>query len=121
MKPSDEELFLALKDEIKKDNEALERWLSNIEPNMEPNRETKLDAKMMEDMNTNLTNLGREMGGMLDKIALHVEEIKRAIKERSSSQLLRNLKIDYIRESENATWSLKDELLNPTLKEDKDI
>ena len=94
-------MFLALKDEIKKDNEALERRLSNIEPNMETNRETKLDAKMMEDKNTNSTNLGREMGGMLDKIALHVEEITRPIKEQSSSQLPRNLKNDYIRESEN--------------------
>ena len=121
MQPSEEELFLALKYEIKKDSEALERRLSNIEPNMEANRETKLDAKMMEDMNTNLTNLGREMGGMLDKIALHVEEITRAIKEKSSTQLPRNLKNDYTRESENATLSLEYELLNPTLKEDKDI
>ena len=121
MKPSKEELFLALKYEIKKDNEALERQLSNIEPNMEANKETKLDAKIMEDMNTNLTNLGREMGGMLDKIALHVEEITRAIKEQSSRQLLSNLKNDHCRESENATLSLEDELLNPTLKEDKDI
>ena len=121
MQPSEEELFLALKDEIKKDNEALERRLSNIEPNMEANKETKLDAKMMEDMNTNLTNLGRETGAMLDKIALHVEEIARAIKEQSSRQLPSNIKNDYIRESENATLSLDDELLNPTLKEDKDI
>ena len=74
MQPSEEELFLALKDEIKKDNKALERRLSNIEPNLEANRETKLDGKMMEDMNTNLTNLGREMECMLDKIALHVEK-----------------------------------------------
>ena len=88
---------------------------------MEANRETKLDAKMMEDLNTNLKNMGREMGGMLDKIALHVEEITRDVKERSSSQLSSNLKNDYIRESENATLSLEDELLNPTLKEDKDI
>ena len=61
---------------------------------MEANRETKLDAKMMEDMNTNLTNVGREMGGMLDKIELHVEKITRAIKEQSSSQLPSNLKND---------------------------
>ena len=40
---------------------------------------------MTEDMNTNLTNMGREMGGMLDKIALHVKEITRDVKERSSS------------------------------------
>ena len=67
MQSLEKELFLALKDEIKKDNEALERRLSNIEPNMEANKETKLDAKMMEDMNTNLKNLGREIDGMLDK------------------------------------------------------
>ena len=47
---------------------------------------------MMEDMNTNLTNLGREMGGMLNKIALHVKEITRAIKEQSLSQLPEQLK-----------------------------
>ena len=81
MQPSEEELFLTLKYEIKKDNEALERRLSNIEPNIEANRESKLDAKMMEDINTNLINLDREMGGILDKIALHVGEIIRAIKE----------------------------------------
>ena len=76
MQPSEEELFLALKDEIKKDNEALERRLSNIEPNIEANRETKFDARMMEDMNNNLTNLGREIGGMLDKIAFHVNRLQ---------------------------------------------
>ena len=68
MQSLEKELLLALKDEIKKDNEALERRLSNIEPNMEANKETKLDAKMMEDMNTNLKNLGREIDGMLDKL-----------------------------------------------------
>ena len=68
---------------------------------MEANRETKLDAKKMEDMNTNLTNLGRKTGAMLDKFALHVEEITRAIKEQSSRKLSSNIKSDYIRGSEN--------------------
>ena len=121
MQSSKQELFLALKYEIKKDNVALKRRLSNIEPNMEANMETKLDAKMMEDMNTNLKNLGREMGGMLDKIALQVEEITKAIKEQSSSQLSSNLKNDYIKGSKNSTLSLEDELLNLALKEDKNI
>ena len=121
MQSSKQELFLTLKYEIKKDNVALKRRLSNIEPNMEANMETKLDAKMMEDMNTNLKNLGREMGGMLDKIALQVEEITKAIKEQSSSQLSSNLKNDYIKGSKNSTLSLEDELLNLALKEDKNI
>ena len=54
-------------------------------------------------------------------MALYVEEVIRAIKEQSSSQLPSNLKNDYIKKSENATLSLEEELLNPTLKEDKDI
>ena len=45
-KPSEEELFLALKEEITKDKEALEMRLSNME--------TKMDAKMIVDMDTNL-------------------------------------------------------------------
>ena len=51
--PSDEELFLALKEEIKKDRDTLEmRW---------PNMETKMVAKMIANMDTNLKNLNREM------------------------------------------------------------
>ena len=46
--PSDEELFLALKEEIKRDNEALQMQLPNMEP--------KMDAKRIADMDTNLKN-----------------------------------------------------------------
>ena len=48
-KPLDEKLFLTLKEEIKKDNEALEMRLSNIEP--------KVDGNMIADMDINYINL----------------------------------------------------------------
>ena len=51
--PSDEELFLTLKEEIKKEKYALEMRL--------PNMETKMDAKMIASMDTNLKILNREM------------------------------------------------------------
>ena len=49
--PSDEELFLALKEEIKRDNEALQMRL--------PIMETKMDANMIADMGTISKNLNR--------------------------------------------------------------
>ena len=51
--PSDDELFLALKEEIKRDNEALEMWWPNIE--------TKMDANLIANMGTNSKNLNKEM------------------------------------------------------------
>ena len=50
-KPSDEELFCALKEEIKKDKETLKMWLSIME--------TKMDANMIEDMVISSTNLSK--------------------------------------------------------------
>ena len=74
--PSFEEQFLALKEEIKKENDAREMRLPNIEP--------KVDANMIPDIDINLTNLGREMGDILDRMAIQVEELKNTIKEQSS-------------------------------------
>ena len=51
--PYDEELFLALKEEIKRDNEALQIWL--------PIMETKMDANMIADMGTNSKNFNKEI------------------------------------------------------------
>ena len=49
--PSYEELFLALKDEIKRDNEVLQMRLPSMEP--------KMDTNMITDMGTNLKDLNR--------------------------------------------------------------
>ena len=115
--PSDEELFLALKEEIKRDNEAIELWW----PNKETNMETKMDAKLIADMNTNLINLNRKLCAMIDRLAIQVMEQAKEIKEKFSRKLPKDLKHDDICESENTTLSLEDELLNPTLDKNKDI
>ena len=65
--PSVEELFIALKEEIKKDKDDLEMWLPNIE--------LKGDANIIADNDTNLTNIGREMGVILDRIEIQVKEL----------------------------------------------
>ena len=57
-KPSDDELFLALKEEIKRDNEALEMWWPNIE--------TKIDAKLIANMGTNSKILNKEMYAIME-------------------------------------------------------
>ena len=49
--PSDEELFLALKEEIKKDKDALQMRLPIMEP--------KMDSNMIADMVTNSKNLSK--------------------------------------------------------------
>ena len=65
--PSDEELFCALKEEIKKDKEALEmRW---------PNMETKMDTNIIVDIDINHTSLNREMSAIKDRLAIQVEEL----------------------------------------------
>ena len=54
----DEELFLALKEEIKRDNEDLQMQLSNIEP--------KVNANIIVDIYTNSTSdLDREMSAII--------------------------------------------------------
>ena len=77
--PSDEELFLALKEEIKKDDEALEMRLSNIEP--------KVDANMIADIDINYTNLNREMSVIMDRLTIQHEELEKVLREQSSRQL----------------------------------
>ena len=56
--PFDEELFLALKEEIKRDNKALEMRL--------PSMETKIDADMIANIGTNSKNLNREMYAIME-------------------------------------------------------
>ena len=61
-------------------------------------------------MDTNSTNINRETGAIKDKIEIKVEELAIAIKEQSAGQLSSNIKSDDIRECENVTLSLEDEL-----------
>ena len=111
-KPSDEELFLALKEEIKRDNEALEMRLPIMEP--------KMDANMIANIGTNLKNLNREMYAIIERTAGQAKELEKLLKEQSSKKLPSDIKNDVIWESENITLSLEDESSNPTLDEDKD-
>ena len=111
-KPSDEELFLALKEEIKRDNEALEMRLPIMEP--------KMDANVIANIGTNLKNLNREMYAIMERTAGQAKELEKLLKEQSSKKLPSDIKNDVIWESENITLSLEDESSNPTLDEDKD-
>ena len=88
---------------------------------MEANMETKMDAKMIGDMETNYTNLSREMWAIMDTLAIQAEELAKVIKEQSSRKLSSNLKSDDLRECESINLSLEDELSSLTLDEDKDI
>ena len=88
---------------------------------MEANMETKMDAKMIGDMETNYTNLSREMWAIMDTIAIQAEELAKVIKQQSSRKLSSNLKSDDLRECESINLSLEDELSSLTLDEDKDI
>ena len=67
--PSDEELFLALKEEIKRDNEDLQIRL--------PIMETKMDANMIADMGTNSKNLNREIYAIMERLAIQTEELEK--------------------------------------------
>ena len=111
--PSDKELLLALKEEIKKDRDALEMWWLNME--------TKMVAKMIANMDTNLKNLDREMYVIMERTAIQAKELAKVLKEQSSRQLPCDIKNDFIRECENENLSLEDEHSSPTLDEDKDI
>ena len=59
--PSDEELFLALKEKTKRDNEALEMRLPIMEP--------KVDATMIDNIGTNLKILNIEMYAIMERTA----------------------------------------------------
>ena len=111
--PFDEELFLALKEEIKRDNEALQMRLPIMEP--------KMDANMIADMGTISKNLNKEMYAIMERMTRQVGELEKVINEQSSRQLLSDIKNDDIRESESISLSLEDEFSNSTLDENKDI
>ena len=111
--PFDEELFHALKDEINKDNEALQRRF--------PSMETKMDATMIANMGTNVKDLNREMYAIMKRTARQAEEMEKLQKEQSSRHLPSDKKNDDIRKIESIPLSLKDESSNPTLDEDKNI
>ena len=61
------------------------------------------------------------MYATMERTAIQAEELAKVIKEQSSRQLLSDIKNDAIWESENETLSLENELLSPTLDENKDI
>ena len=109
--PSDGELFLALKEEIKRDNEALEMKLPIIK--------SKMDANMIANIGTNLKNINREMYAVMERTIRLAEELEKLQKEQSLRQLLSDTKNDSIRESESISLSLEEELSSPTLDENK--
>ena len=71
--PSDEELLLALKEVINRDNKALQMRL--------PIMETKMDANMIAKIGTNCTNLSREMSAIMERLAIQAEELENFQKE----------------------------------------
>ena len=85
--------------------------LLNIEP--------KVDANMIANINTNSTNLSRELCAIMEKTTIQAKELEIFLREQSSRELPSNIKNDYIRKRESITLSLEDELLNLTLDEDK--
>ena len=64
--PFDENLFLAFKEDIKRDIEAIEMRLPIMEP--------KVDANMTDDIGTNLKNINREMYAIMERTARRAEE-----------------------------------------------
>ena len=80
--PFIEEQFLALKEEIKKDKDAIEMRL--------PIMETKMNTNMIADMVTNSTNLSREMYAIMERTTIQDEELAKFLKEQSSRQLPRD-------------------------------
>ena len=87
--PSDEELFRALKEEIKKDKEALEMRFPIIE--------TKMDAYKIADMVTKSTNRSREMYAIMERTTIPAEELeKKNLNEQSSRKLPRDVNNDDI-------------------------
>ena len=111
--PSNEEIFLALKEDIKRDNEALQMRF--------PIMEIEMDTTMIADMGTNAKDLNREMYAIMERTTRQVEESEKLQKEQCSRHLPSDTKNDDIQENENITLSLEDESSSPTLDEDKDI
>ena len=75
-----------------------------------PIMETKMDANMIADMVTSLTNLRREAHAIMETITIQAEELANILREQSSRQLSRDIENDDIRESEDVTLSLEEEL-----------
>ena len=101
--PFKEELFLALKEEIKNDKDSLEMQWPNKETNMIANMETKMDANMIANIETDCMNINKERCPIIDRIAIQVEKLEKNLKEQSSRQLLSHTKTNDIRECENET------------------
>ena len=68
-----------MKEEIKRDNKALEMRL--------PSMETMMDANMIVDMGTNSKNLNGEMYALMERTTRQAEELEKVIKEQSAGQL----------------------------------
>ena len=109
--PFDKELFLALKEEVKRDNEALEMKILIIE--------SKMDANMIANIGTNSKNINREMYAIMERTTRLGEELEKLQNEQSSRQIPSDTKNDAIRESEIISLSLEEELSSLTLDEDK--
>ena len=77
--PSDEELVLALKEEIKRDNEALQIRL--------PIMETKMNANMIAYMGPNSKYLSKELYAIMKRMAKQAEKLEKVIRKQSSRQL----------------------------------
>ena len=78
-----------------------------------------MDANMVANIETNNTNLSTETSAIMVGLTIQVEELEKVLKEQSSRLLSSDTKNNDIRESENVTLSLEDELSSPTLDEDK--
>ena len=102
-----------MKEEIKKNKEALEMQLPNIEP--------KVDANMIANIVTNSKDLNREMYAIMERMAIQAQELEKVIREQSSRQLPSDIKNDDISECESITLSLEDKLSSPTLDKVKGI
>ena len=78
-----------------------------------------MDANMMANLDANLKNLPREMYVIMERTTIQVQELEKIIKEQCSRQLPSDIKNDDVRECESIPLSLEEELLSPTLDEDK--
>ena len=82
--PSFEEQILSSLEETKKENGAREKRFPNMETNMEANMDANMDATF--------TNQVSDMCATIDRLEIQVGELTKAIKEKSSRQLLSNIK-----------------------------
>ena len=77
----------------------------------------------MEDMEANMganfINQASDMCAAIDRLAIQVRELTKAIKEQYSMKISSDIKNDDIRECESVTLRLEEELSRPTLVEDK--